>query len=214
MKRTLTVALLLVTVVLLLCLSSCNQAAIEISPFNYLPDTYEIVYAIYYPEVGITDQVTAGRDANGVLYYCDAQGNETVYVPVEDPANPNAACYIPHYCSGETGEWTTGNKVYSSSRRSFDDCYKAAHNAAKQGGSYEKIESLNLPEGSDTDLIFLDAERFEYYLVTESGGSTFETAVEKGTGICFYAHFDDYSFSVVKYNDAYEGNYADLLPEE
>lgn len=215
MKKILALTLLLVA--LTLCFSSCQKAAIEISPYGQFPDTYEIVYTEYDSKGQPSGLITAGRDANDNLFYDvtyldgSSGGEQRVFLRNH---SESFVSYREYVLNPETGKFELENDNSSGSRRLFDEFYKAAHNAAVQG-SYEKIDALTLPEGSEDDLVFLDAEKFEYYKAIGAYGGTFETAVQKGTGICFYANYESGStFTVVKYNDSYTGNYADLIPAE
>lgn len=206
-------ALLLLT----LTLSACGQDAVEISPYGHLPETYEIVYAIH-NEDGTVSQCTGGCDANGNLYYCDVSGNERVFHlvdRVELSSNSYSLLYDKYESNDETGEYELYEENSSAvSRRMFDDCYKSAH-AAIYGGSYKKVDASALTVTDELNYDLLDVERFEYYEITTSGGKNLVAAVEKNTGICFYACYESgYSFVIVKYNDAYTGNYADLLPKD
>ena len=216
MKRTLTVTLLLVTVVLLLCLSSCNQAAIEISPYNNLPETYEMVYVIHY-ENGSTIRCAAGQDADGTLYSAwtdiNGSGDEYKYEYVYPIKENSYAIYKKNDETGkfELQEYMPGVGV---DRSFFNSCYQAAHKEI-YGGSYEKVDASAIVVEDSLDYDLKDAERFEYYEITTSGGENLVAVVEKNTGICFYALYDSgYSFVLAEYNQSFDGKYADLLPED
>ncbi len=217
-------ALALATALLLLAvtLSACGQAAIEISPYNNLPETYEMVYVIH-NEAGSTIRCTAGRDADGTLYYAwtdnNGSGDECVY-PIKEKTQTSSNSYFIDYAiyemNDETGKFELQEDMpgVGVNRSFFDSCYKAAHNEIK-GGSYEKVDASAIVVEDSLDYDLKDAERFEYYEITTSGGENLVAVVEKNTGICFYALYDSgYSFVLAKYNQSFDGKYADLLPED
>ena len=200
MKKTIAIVLLLIT--MMLCLSSCEQKAIEIIP--HLPDTYAIVVVSY--NSNDIDESVYGLDSKGNKYYCDSNGREHVYL------SKDGGSYDEYLLNEETGKYELQGEAVGTGDASLRTCYRLPHDNAVTG-TYEKIDSLNIPSDiNKNDFIFLDAERFEYYKVTSSGGLVYETAVEKETGICFYTCYDNGECSYIsKYTVPFEGNYADLL---
>ena len=199
------IALTLALLTLTLCFVSCGQKAIEIIP--KLPDTYEIVIIEYSETLGARETVY-GLDSVGNKYVFDINGREHVYIAQADGKN-----YDEYLLNEETGSYMSMGTAVSTGTSGLENCYKLPHSNAVTG-SYKKIDSLNLPASiTQTDLIFMDTDRFEYYEVTTSGGLVYETAVEKETGIHFYTcYVNDGEYNYIsKYTVPCESNYADLL---
>ena len=203
MKKIIALGLALLT--LTLCFASCGQKAIEIIP--HLPDSFEIVVVDYSKSLG-TKETVYGIDTHGNKYTYDVNGRENVYILQDD-----GKTYELFTLNAETGLYESKGEAVSSGMIALENCYKLPH-ANAVTGSCKKIDALNLPATiTQSDLVFTDAERFEYYEVTTSGGIVYETAVEKGTGIHFYTYYvesGEYCY-ISEYTVPCEANYADLI---
>jgi hypothetical protein len=210
MKKTMLVFLALLLVVL--TFSACDNQAITIDPVENLPSSYEIVFSVRDTD-GTVSQCIGGRDAEGNLYYRDVNGQEVVYqlekVNLSD--NLYRKIYNRYILNPKTGAYELDDRDVSVSRRNFDDFCRNAYNAAQQG-TFQELETLNLANVSEDNLLCLDAERFAYYSTVIPYGGSFEAAVEKTTGMCYYAAYENgYTITIVQFTAPYTGNYADLL---
>ena len=219
------IARALVIVALTLSLASCgSKDAIEVNPHDLnLPDSYELVYNV------VTVNKEGEKDEHSETVGCDAKGNfaylggsyEVVYIAKgEDSYDKHLKEDSDKFELDGTGKrWID---AASTSNKYADYAY----DEVKEGATYEKIDSLTLPADlKGKDLVFLDTEKFEYYTVTGGRmqqGRTFQTAIEKETGNCFYAHYDgglnssgaycdEYYFYVEKYTTPLSGDYASVI---
>ena len=213
MKKILILTLALI--LLALTLSSCQEDTIETNPQGQLPTTYEMVYEIRHAD-GTVSQCIGGRDAQGNIFYCDINGQKIVFQSkkVQLSNNLYRQLYNIYALNPETDQYVLIEEDGYVSRRNFEDFYMTAYNASQQG-SYKPIEALTKTDGVNSEPLFLDPERFDYFSANTPYGGSFEVAVEKATGICFYACYDNgYSFALVQYTTPYTGDYSDLLPED
>lgn len=210
--------LIYLTALLLLIpsLSACGEKETIVNPSNKLPYTYEIVYEIHNPDDTVI-QCISGRDAEFNTYYKDLNGREFLYHAREKYEilsgyyNVITDAYI---LNAATGQYELAGEKTMVARRNFDDLVNTAYNASLKS-NYRKIDELTLLEDFEGEAFHLDATRFDYYQVVSPYGGLYEVAVERITGICYYACYDSgYAFSIVRFESPYEGNYAELLPEK
>ena len=221
------IALALVIVALVLSFTSCSiKDAIKVNPYDLsnFPDSYEIAYKI------VLVSKDGEKNVNVVTSGCDAKGNfaylgtspETLYLAKgEDSYDKYSSMLLSDTFKLEETDQNRTSAASTSFRYA-----NYAYDEVKDGATYEKIDSLTLPEDlKGEDLIFLDAEKFEYYAVTggrKEQGRTFQTAIEKKTGKCFYVHYDgglnssgaycdEYYFYVETYTTPYNEDYSSKL---
>lgn len=223
MKKTLAMALVLIT--LALCFSSCApKDAIKIAPHDLnMPDTYEILYTVVTDSVNdeydSVAKVICGCDADGNFYFSEI-GNTDSYTNIKKLCIGSDDSYDEYSFDEETGKYelmAKGSRWVSA----FVACssYIEYANDEIDNGSYEKIDALSEKPSGTID--FSDTERFEYYKVTggsRMSGKTFETVIEKTTGACVYVKYlepsldgTEYYFYATKYTTPYDGNYKSLL---
>ena len=220
MKKLITLALIFV--ILSVSLASCGpKESIKTNPHDFhMPDSYEFRYTVVsYDLEGEKTTVTktAGCDTNGNFLYVSDDFKALYIAKGEDS-------YEGYYDENVgTYELKYENAKWIDALSSCSGYASYAYGEVKDGAIYEKIESLTLPEDlSGQRLIFLDPERFDYYLVSGGHwreGQVFETAVEKETGICYYAYYPDeaaalgvFYFYVSEYQIPYTGSYGSLRP--
>jgi hypothetical protein len=207
----LTVLLLLIT-----SLPACSERETIVNPANNLPFTYEIVYEIHNPDDTVIHCIS-GRDAEFNAYYLDLNGRNILYHAREKYellAGYYNVITDAYLLNAATGQYELISEKAMVVRRNFDDLISTAYNASLKS-NYRQIDELTMLEEFEGEALYLDTARFNYYQIVSPYGSLYEVAVERKTGICFYACYDNgYAFSIVQYTTPYEGNYADLLPEK
>jgi hypothetical protein len=187
-----------------------------VDPANNLPFTYEIVYEIHNPDDTVIHCIS-GRDAEFNTYYLDLNGRNILYHAREKYELLSGYYNVitdAYLLNAATGQYELISEKTMVVRRNFDDLISTAYNASLKS-NYRQIDELTMLEEFEGEALYLDTARSNYYQIVSPYGSLYEVAVERKTGICFYACYDNgYAFSIVQYTTPYEGNYADLLPEK
>jgi hypothetical protein len=200
----------------ILSLAACGEQSITIDPKNNFPYTYEIVYEVHKPD-GTVTYCVSGRDAERNTYYRDMAGMETLFYAREK--NQVIASLYTLICdeyilNTESGVYELTEENVVIYRADFEDLSRTAYKAS-QKNKYRKIDELTLHEDFEGEALYLDAERFDYYQITSTFTGLYEVAVEKNTGICYYACFENgNAFAITRFETPFNGDYTALLPAD